>query len=248
MNIGYFLVNITIFVLSLNQINEVNMSKSEKQEPYNNSILKTKFSNLVFSPASHKSEYLLDDKTVEALSSFPKWKKDLMVELFTNSPKKNAIEQFPNIEAILIKETVISLIEEVKKNQSYLAQGNDFCSAIENNPPYSDTGDTKQKCVTIGKKSKITLTINIDPEGSLKKPDIIEDFILFCKKIWIMVLQFAQEKKLDLEQFIENCEKEISNFLETKPGVTIENDFEYTLYNHLYLSGSESPEEFSFSD
>ena len=63
----------------------------------------------------------------------------------------------------------------------------------------------------------------------------------------MLFLQFIDEKKLDLEEFIENCEKEISNFLNKNSPLTIKNNYDYEQYDQLGLSGEdlESPEELS---
>ena len=128
-----------------------------------------------------------------------------------------------------------------------------FNSLITNQhvPIYLSDTDNKQTTITIGKNSKISLTINIDKEEPLKGgTDIITNIITLCKTIWILFLQLVEEKKLDLDEFIENCEKEISNFLDKNNPLAIKNNFDYEPHKQLGLSGSddESAEVLSFSD
>jgi hypothetical protein len=218
------------------------MSKTEKQLSLN---LETKFTNLVLNPSIYKDKYSIDDQTMETLLSLNKWQQDLMIKSFTNGTKKIAIEQFPNMETALIVESLKSSIQEV--------QDQDILNSLVNQhaPIYLSDTDGKQTTITIGKNSKISLTINIDNEEPLKGgTDNITNFITLCKTIWILFLQFVEEKKLDLDEFIENCEKEISNFLDKNNPLAIKNNFDYEQHKQLGLSGSddESAEALSFDD
>lgn len=120
------------------------------------------------------------------------------------------------METALIVESLKSSIQEVQGIQQQV-QDQDILNSLVNQhaPIYLSDTDGKQTTITIGKNSKITLKINIEPEECLKGgTDNIENFISLCKTIWMLFLQFIDEKKLDFEEFIENCEKEISNFLD----------------------------------
>ena len=212
------------FCLISYSINEDVMSKTEKQVSLN---LETKFTNLVLNPSIYKDKYSIDDQTMETLLSLNKWQQDLMIKSFTNGTKKIAIEQFPNMETALIVESLKSSIKEVQGIQQQV-QDQDILNSLVNQhaPIYLSDTDGKQTTITIGKNSKITLKINIEPEECLKGgTDNIENFISLCKTIWMLFLQFIDEKKLDLEEFIENCEKEISNFLNKNSPLTIKNNY-----------------------
>lgn len=222
---------------------EVVVSKTEKLLSCN---LETKFTNLVLNPCKYKETYKIDDQTIETLLSLDKSQKDLIIKSFANGTKKTAIEQFPNMENALIVESLKSSIEEIQDQDM-------FNSLVTNQyvPIYLSDTDDKQTTITIGKNSKISLTINIDNEEPLKGgTDNITNFITLCKTIWILFLQFVEEKKLDLDEFIENCEKEISNFLDKNNPLAIKNNFDYEQHKQLGLSGSddESAEALSFDD
>ncbi len=227
------------------------MSKTKKQLPI---TLETKFTNLVLNPVNYQELYSLDHQTVKTLSSLHQWQKDFIIKSFINGSKKTAIEQFPNMETTLMTESLKFLIKEAQDIQQTINQDKDTTLIYNpNDPVFTLDTDSNKTTFTLGKKGKITLQINIAPEDPFKG-DInnIDDLITLVKTIWKLFLEFIEDKTLDAQEFVENCERELSNFLDRNSYSSIKNNFDYLLDDKseqgLHLSGEYSAEELSLSD